>query len=367
MKNNDNAAMYANTITIAEENRVRGFDPLRFLEMTANGPKLALKIKQTWFRMKYPEGRIILRALNLTEKLALIEARVFLHKSDSAPQYTSQVQRMLNEVPGGLFVQAAQNAAVEQVLDEAGFTIRFNGAPVTAQVQTPVTSNPVKTVQPPNVQKTVTPVKEEPIVNETPVQMKPEPQSVTQTVPAPKLTVNEQPVVQQIIVTPPVAESPIEESPAAPMEETKSVEAVKTQAVEEVVPTPIVKEESKEETIPVSVAEAAPIVEPVSAPVLESIPIPPAEASAAQTSGDALPYTANTPVEEIIKQMSVDDALNYVVTSGSCKGWTMAQALAKRPASVRFYTTPGYKGDDNILRASAAIVLKDLERLAKAS
>ena len=143
MKNNDSAAMYRGNITIAEENRVRGFDPLRFLEMTANGPKLALKIKQTWFRMKYPEGRIILRALNLTEQLALIEARVFLHKSDSAPQYTSQVQRMLNEVPGGLFVQAAQNAAVEQVLDEAGFTIRFNGAPT----QTPMMASSAKPVQ----------------------------------------------------------------------------------------------------------------------------------------------------------------------------------------------------------------------------
>ena len=29
--------MYRGNITIAEENRVRGFDPLRFLEMTANG------------------------------------------------------------------------------------------------------------------------------------------------------------------------------------------------------------------------------------------------------------------------------------------------------------------------------------------
>ena len=271
MKNNDSAAMYRGNITIAEENRVRGFDPLRFLEMTANGPKLALKIKQTWFRMKYPEGRIILRALNLTEQLALIEARVFLHKTDGTPQYTSQVQRMLNEVPGGLFVQAAQNAAVEQVLDEAGFTIRFSNAPTVAQTPT-----------------------------------------------------------------------------MASFEQ-------------------FVKAEAKEETIPVSAAEPAPSVESVCAPVLESIPIPAVEVPATQTSSDTLPYTANTPVEEIIKQISVEEALNYVVTSGSCKGWTMAQALAKRPASVRFYTTPGYKGEDNILRASASIVLKDLERMAKAS
>ena len=116
-----------------------------------------------------------------------------------------------------------------------------------------------------------------------------------------------------------------------------------------------------------SVNEAAPASEPVSAPVLEAIAIPMAEAPAAQPSEGSLPYTTNTSVEEITKHMSVEAALEYVITSGSCKGWTMAQALAKRPASVRFYTTPGYKGDDNILRASAAIVLKDLERMAKAS
>ena len=205
----------------------------------------------------------------MDQQLALIEARVFLHKSDSAPQYTSQVQRMLNEVPGGLFVQAAQNAAVEQVLDEAGFTIRFNNALVAAQ--TPKMATSVKSV----------------------------------------------------------------------------------------------KEEVKEETIPFSTLDNVPTLEPVSAPVLEAIPS--AEVSAEQTTEGTVSYTTNTPVEEIIKLMSVEDALNYVITTGSCKGWTMAQAIAKRPASVRFYTTPGYKGEDNILRASAAIVLKDLERMAKAS
>lgn len=363
MKNNDSAAMYRGNITIAEENRVRGFDPLRFLEMTANGPKLALKIKQTWFRMKYPEGRIILRALNLTEQLALIEARVFLHKSDSAPQYTSQVQRMLNEVPGGLFVQAAQNAAVEQVLDEAGFTIRFSNAPAAAQ--TPTMANPQKTIQTPIVQQTAAPAKGTPVVNQPPVQPKVEPQPVMKAQPAPQQTVIEQPFVQQQMAPQPVEEKPIPETVAAPVEDAPVMKAESIKVAEEVIPTSTVKEEPKADAIPASVSETAPVSEPVSAPVLEGIPS--AEAPAEQTAEGTDSYTTNTPVEEIIRLMSVEDALNYVITTGSCKGWTMAQAIAKRPASVRFYTTPGYKGEDNILRASAAIVLKDLERMAKAS
>ena len=363
MKNDDSAAMYRGNITIAEENRVRGFDPLRFLEMTANGPKLALKIKQTWFRMKYPEGRIILRALNLTEQLALIEAKVFLHKSDCAPQYTSQVQRMLNEVLGGLFVQAAQNAAVEQVLDEAVFTIRFSNAPAAAQ--TPTMANPQKTNQTPIVQQTAAPAKETPVVSQPPVQPKVEPQPVMKSQPAPQQTVIEQPVVQQQMAPQPVVEKPIPETVAAPVEDAPVMKAENIKVAEEVIPTSTVKEEPKADAITTSVSEIAPVSEPVSAPVLEAIPS--AEAPAEQTAEGTVSYTTNTPVEEIIKLMSVEDALNYVITTGSCKGWTMAQAIAKRPASVRFYTTPGYKGEDNILRASAAIVLKDLERMAKAS
>ena len=95
MKTNDSAALYANSISIPEENRVPGFDPLRFLKMTSVGPKLDLSTKKVWFRLKYPQGRIILSAQKMDQQLALIEARVFLNKSDTAPAFTSVVQRTL--------------------------------------------------------------------------------------------------------------------------------------------------------------------------------------------------------------------------------------------------------------------------------
>lgn len=338
MKTNDSTALYANGFTIAEENRVRGFDPLRFVQMTAAGPKLSLKIKQTWFRLKYPEGRILLHAVNVTQQLALIEARVFLHKTDSTPQYTTTVQRMLNEVPSGLYVQAAQNAAVEQVLDEAGFTVRFNGAPV---------SSPAPAVQNIPMQKKA-PVSQQNI--SVTQESKPIKEAITQVMPK-KQPVQEEPVAE--------VSAPIEEvAPEIAVVETVAEPVIEKAAVEE----------PKVEVPAETVSENPPAAETVSTPVLETIPIPTAEepVETASAEGTVL-YTTSTPVEEICKLMSVEEALNYVITTGSCKGWTMAQAIARRPASVRFYTTPGYKGDDNILRASAAIVLKDLERLAKAS
>ena len=365
MKTNDSAALYANSISIPEENRVPGFDPLRFLKMTSVGPKLDLSTKKVWFRLKYPQGRIILSAQKMDQQLALIEARVFLNKSDTAPAFTSVVQRMLNEVPGGLYVQAAQNAAVEQVLDEAGFTVRYNGTPASSPV--PVVQNVPKAEKAHVSPQTASVVDESMAVKQAPMQAVPEKQTVVQTPPAVKQTVIEQPVIQkkEPTVVPAVQVEPALQV-SAPIDEATSEIA---EAVAEPVIEKAVVEEAKVEAPAEIVSENPPAAESVSTPVLETIPIPTVEEPAETASAEStVPYTTSTPVEEICKLMSVEVALNYVITTGSCKGWTMAQAIARRPASVRFYTTPGYKGDDNILRASAAIVLKSLEEsMAKAS
>ncbi len=369
MKTNDSAALYANSISIPEENRVPGFDPIRFLKMTSVGPKLDLSAKKVWFRLKYPQGRIILSAQKMDQQLALIEARVFLNKSDTVPAFTSVVQRMLNEVPGGLYVQAAQNAAVEQVLDEAGFTVRFNGTPVSSPALTSAVQNVPKAEKAPVSQQTVSVVNESTAVKESPTQKEPEKQTVVQTPPAVKQTVIEQPVIQkqEPMAAPAVQEEPALQVSAPVAEAIPEIPAAETVAEPVIEKAPV--EELKVEAPAEIVSDNPPAAEPVSTPVLETIPMPTAEEPAETTSTEGtVSYTTSTPVEEICRLMSVEEALNYVITTGSCKGWTMAQAIARRPASVRFYTTPGYKGDDNILRASAAIVLKSLEeRMAKAS
>ena len=230
MKTNDSAALYANSISIPEENRVPGFDPLRFLKMTSVGPKLDLSTKKVWFRLKYPQGRIILSAQKMDQQLALIEARVFLNKSDTAPAFTSVVQRMLNEVPGGLYVQAAQNAAVEQVLDEAGFTVRYNGTPASSPKPISAVQNVPKTEKAPVSQQTVSVVNESTAVKEVPTQKEPEKQTVVQTPPAVKQTVIEQPVIQK---QEPMA-APVEEiAPEIAIEETVAEPVTEKAAVEE--------------------------------------------------------------------------------------------------------------------------------------
>lgn len=56
---------------IPEINRVKGFDPIRFLRKTKDGAKLDFRIKKLWFRLRYPNGRIKLSAIKITDQLAL--------------------------------------------------------------------------------------------------------------------------------------------------------------------------------------------------------------------------------------------------------------------------------------------------------
>ena len=68
-------------------------------------------------------------------------------------------------------------------------------------------------------------------------------------------------------------------------------------------------------------------------------------------------YTESTPVEDILKVMTFEEAQNVVVDSGLSKGKTMATVAKERPVSLKFYLTPGNKSTNNIVRAAAQIML----------
>ena len=74
----------------------------------------------------------------------------------------------------------------------------------------------------------------------------------------------------------------------------------------------------------------------------------------------AAAYTQSTPVEEICRHMTYEQAQNVIVDCGTCKGWTLAQVADRRAASLRWYVK-GYQGENNILRAGAAIIWDSLQ------
>ena len=136
MNTNQSATMYESVPVVSELNKVQGFDPLKFLRRTTKGEKvLDLKYKKLWFRLKYPNGRIKLSSLKITDQLAIIEARVYIDKNDAQPRSSFIAQREAEATPGGLYIESAQHAAIDQALSDAGFGVQFSAAAPTASAE----------------------------------------------------------------------------------------------------------------------------------------------------------------------------------------------------------------------------------------
>ena len=76
----------------------------------------------------------------------------------------------------------------------------------------------------------------------------------------------------------------------------------------------------------------------------------PAESAPAAQGTPA--YTAETPVDEICKIMTLEDAKKYPVRIGFYKGWTIEKVAVEKPAGLEWYLN-AYNGPDNVLRAAA--------------
>ena len=83
--------MYKTIPAVAELNKVPGFDPLKFLRHKVSRKtneemlQLELPYQKLWFRLRHPQGRMKLTTLRITEQLAIMEARVYLDRSDAEP------------------------------------------------------------------------------------------------------------------------------------------------------------------------------------------------------------------------------------------------------------------------------------------
>ena len=327
MKSADSAMMY-NIPVVAELNRVPSFDPLKYLKRTANGMELPLKYKKLWFRLKYPQGRVRITNLRITDQLAMIEARVFLDRRDTEAVSSYTITCDAKSAPDGEYVKQAQDLATDQALSDAGFGIQFVSADGEVMPTAQTKTAPTQTA--PAEKRVSAPVEAAPAVKAP---------EVKETV-----AVKETPVVAAPVVS-------------APTVVEKTVEKTVTEtaaAVVQPVAAPVVEEKPAEKVIPIaSVADAAKVVTPAPAAVVVEEILDEAEETE-QKTGPA--YTKDMSVEDICAVMTLDEALNYVVTSGACAGQKLSQVAERRAASLRFYLS-GYKGDDNILRAAATLII----------
>ena len=155
--------LYDKLPMVADLNRVDGFDPKEYLraygdEKTGEAQwYLDVKYRKLWFRLKHPLGKIAKRVIHLTDKAAIIEAKIYLDLNDPEDHFVASAlaQRYFDNSPfGPKYVEMAETAAVGRALADAGFGVQFcdvtepdDPAIVDAGVPAPV-QNPVETPAP---------------------------------------------------------------------------------------------------------------------------------------------------------------------------------------------------------------------------
>ena len=324
-----------------------GYDPMKLLRKAVSAisgePVLRLELpyKKLWFRKSHPNGRIYVKPLQLNEKIAIYEAQVFLNRDDNVP-FVSYTASVANEgTSDGKYAEKAQYEAVDNALSDAGFGIqvadRYYGSEV------PVSAYPgtvPKTVRK-AVQATAKTVVQPPAVAE-------------QAVPA-------QQVKTEVSTAQPAAQTGVQTDAKVEPAVKPKVEAVEAPKAEPV--QPVIAPEVK----PAPEAHAA----NAALELLRGGTAQPAEAKAASAEKDAfsdLPftfgptYTNAMSVEQIVGIMTLEQAKAVVVDDGMSKGMTMGEVAEKRPASLQFYLSIGYKKNNNILKAAAQILLNERKK-----
>ncbi len=299
------------TVPAAKELRnVPGFDPRKFLRRTAAKTgeaalKLDLPYKRLWFRLACPDGRMLLNPLRITDQMAIFETRLYAGRDDAS--LISSFTATQTAKDGPEYIRAAQDEALNEALDNAGFGIQLCDMP-----QVPDSGE---------------------VISDTPQeQPTPEP-SAEETTPA----------------------APAAQPPTEPTQQPKAAPAAPSQeSAPQTAPKVI--------SMPAHEQSPAPTAEPVAAPTVEVPPqpvseTPATEAPPAEKAAQAPRYTADMTVEEIRALMTLDEAKAIIVPLGSCAGLTLGRVAEERRASLKWYL---YAKTDNIVKAGATMLMEEL-------
>lgn len=301
MKSDNSAVVYNAESTAAGLNRVKGFDPLKYVRSTENGAVLDLPYQKLWFRLRHPNGKIRIFIKNLSEKIAAVEARVYFDRADSEPAANCIISGV--DAEDKVSVAKAQHDAMEKALSDAGFGLQF----------IPVNPSAVKA----------------------------EEKAVTKKAEKPKQPAKE--------VKPEKAEEPVKA-------EIKT-EAVKTEP--EAAPAKAESEEAPPVTDPlltvVNNIESGSIkVDEQTGEVIE-------QQAAAEDEPTPVSYDKTTPIDEICAVMTLEDAKNYVIDGGPYNGWKVGTLAERRPVKVLEMIIEKYPTEDNILRAATKLILDSMK------
>ena len=122
-----NTTMYDRVDEVRNLNRIEGFDPRQYMRNLTGSDGtvkqyLDVVYRKLWFRLKNPEGKIVKKLLKLTEQTAIVEARIYLNKTDPEDSYIASAfaQKFVAK-----FLELAETAAVGRALADAGYGLQF--------------------------------------------------------------------------------------------------------------------------------------------------------------------------------------------------------------------------------------------------
>lgn len=301
MKSDNSAVVYNAESTAAGLNRVKGFDPLKYVRSTENGAVLDLPYQKLWFRLRHPNGKIRIFIKNLSEKIAAVEARVYFDRADSEPAANCIISGV--DAEDKVSVAKAQHDAMEKALSDAGFGLQF--------------------------------------ISVNPSAVKAEEKAVTKKAEKPKQPVKE--------VKPEKAEEPVK----------AEIKAETVKAEPETAPAKAETEEAPPVTDPlltvVNNIESGSIkVDEQTGEVIE-------QQAAAEGEPTPVSYDKTTPIDEICAVMTLEDAKNYVIDGGPYNGWKVGTLAERRPVKVLEMIIEKYPTEDNILRAATKLILDSMK------
>lgn len=338
--------MYQNVKEIQELNRVEGFDPRKYMRQLAvdgQAAKYYLDVvyRKLWFRLKYPNGKIVKTLKKLTDQVAIVEAKVYLDRNDPEESFISnalaQKYMTADDQFGNKYVELAETAAVGRALADAGFGLQF------ADLEGEADPNIVDA----GLEHMSGAATEESLPDGTYMEEAGETYTATE----------EQIPGQYDINTYIDSEAP-QQAPAGNMAGAEMNHM--PQAMQNSVP-------------PTTQNNMQPAMQPPqsgtgSSPAQNRQPMQPAQAPT-QGNQPSIQDTLsriqrNLPVEQIYKMLNRDMAAALVISAGYYKDkLTLGQLAIEKPQSLNWYVND-YKGPDNLLRAAARFLLDAAKRVA---
>lgn len=328
--------MYQNVKEIQELNRVEGFDPRKYMRQLAGDGQTAkfyldVVYRKLWFRLKYPNGKIVKTLKKLTDQVAIVEARVYLDRNDPEESFISnalaQKYMTADDQFGNKYVELAETSAVGRALADAGFGLQF------ADLEGEADPNIVDA----GLEHLSGPVSEEGLPDGTSMEGTGE-----------GFNTSEEQIPGQYGLNTYISSENAQQAPVGNMTATEV--GSMPPAMQNNMPQ--VMHNSTQQPQPGTSFKPVPNQQPV-------------QQSQAPSIQDTLSrIQRDLPVEQIYKMLNRDMAAALVISAGYYKDkLTLGQLAVEKPQSLNWYVND-YKGPDNLLRAAARFLLDAATRAA---